>query len=54
MVKGEKRWVKEGRASEKENDSIMLKGTIFGDRDQISILDLPFIDCDLEQSRNYF
>lgn len=33
---------------EKENYSIMLKGTIFGDkRDWISILHLPFIVCHL-------
>lgn len=27
----------------------MLEGTVFGDTDQISVLDLSFIDCGLEQ-----
>ena len=47
--------LKEGRAPEKEDYSMMLKGTIFEDkRDWISISDLPFIAWDLENSLNYF
>lgn len=40
---------RKAEAPEKENYSIMLENTAFGDRDQISVLDLPFIDCDLGQ-----